>query len=173
VTTFPVPALPVFPAGYEPQVSDFTGWVTDSLGFCTNSVVFRAEQQSSQSFAANTETTVTWDTVLEDPYSGWQAGSNAWLAPVSGWFAVTSTLIIASASGTLSNTIFLTGGTEYTASAVQVPSTNPGGSCATFWIPMIAGTDFVQTLLFMTQSGTTDAGQGQRSTLEIEFVAVQ
>jgi hypothetical protein len=138
-------------------------------------VVFRAEQDTAQSFAATTETTMIWDTILEDPYGGWNSGTQAWYAPVSGWFAVTSTLIIATASSTqtLSNTIYLTGATEYTASAVQVPSTAPGGSCATFWVPMIAGTDYVQILLYNTAAGQTDAGQGQRSTFEIEFVSVQ
>jgi hypothetical protein len=173
VTGLPIPAEPVFPAGYPPVTADFTGWVTNSMGFCTKGVVFRAEQDSAQSFSANTQTVVTFDTVLEDPYSGWNAGSNEWLAPVSGWFAITSTVIIAASSGTLTNTVLLDGTTQYAASAVSVPSTNPGGSCATFWIPMIAGTDFVQIRLFMTAAGTTDAGQGQRSTLEIEFVAVQ
>lgn len=173
MTGLPVPTEPVFPAGYPPVTSDFTGWVTDSLGFCTTGVVFRAEQTTAQSFSASTETVVTFNSVLEDPYGGWLAGSNAWLAPVSGWFAITSTIVIASNSGTLTNTIFLDGTTEYAASAVQTPSTVPGGSCATFWLPMIAGTDFVQILLFMTSAGNTDAGQGQRSTLEIEFVSIQ
>ena len=173
MTGLPVPSPPIFPAGYAPLPADFTGWVTDSLGFCSTGVMFRAEQQSAQSIAANTQTIVTWDTVLEDPYGGWNAGNNSWLAPVSGWFEVTSTLIVASASGTLTNTVYVDSATQYAASAVSVPSTNPGGSCASFWVPMIAGTDFVQIRLNMTAATNTDAGQGQRSTLEISFVSVQ
>lgn len=173
MTGLPIPSPPVFPAGYGPVTSDFTGWVTNSLGFCTRGVMLRAEQQTTQAIAANTQTIVSFDTVLEDPYGGWNAGSNSWLAPVSGWFEVTCTLVTASASGTLTNTVFVDSATQYAASAVSVPSTNPGGACSSFWVPLIAGTDFVQIRLNMTAATTTDSGNGQRSTLEISFVSVQ
>lgn len=173
MTGLPLPVPPVFPAGYAPVVADFTNWVTDSLGFCTAGVMFRAEQQTAQSFSANTQTIVTFDTVFEDPYGGWSSGTHAWTAPVSGWYEVTSTLIIAASAGTLATQVFLSGTEQFTASAANVPAGNAGGAAAAWWVPMIAGTDFVQVRLLMTSAGATNATEGLRSTLEISFVSVQ
>jgi hypothetical protein len=167
----PVPSPPVFTAGTPPVPATFTGWITDTLGFCTAGIVFRAQQQVTQSFSANTQTVVTFDTVLEDPYSGWNAASHEWLAPATGWYEVTSTLVINSLNATLTNTIFLSGVTQYAFSAIAESSSYPGGACASAYVPLVIGQDFVQVRLFATAAGSTDVSSaGFYSSLEISFV---
>jgi hypothetical protein len=173
VTGLPLPVVPVFPAGYAPQVADFTTWVTNSLGFCTGGVMFRAEQRTVQAFSANTTTTVTFDTVLEDPYSGWNAGTSAWTAPVTGWYAVSLTVSVAALTGTITPGIELDGGVGYAAAALNISVNAPGGTPGIFWVPMVAGSDSLQGRVSVTGAGSTDVTSGQRSTLEIAFMSAQ
>ena len=169
--TLPAPGAPVFVAGAAPQVSDMTSLVTTPFTFCSVGVAARLEQRTVQAIAATTLTVISFDTVLEDPYSGWNAGSNSWLAPFSGYFEVTLTVGTAAVNGTVAASVVVTGN-QYTMGEIATPSTNEGNATCSFIVPMIAGFDFIQGEVFATSAVNTSTNVGLRSCMEIRFVSM-
>jgi hypothetical protein len=106
------PMTPAFEAGYGPLPADFDGWVQTPLSDLTGKVVFRAERTGSLSLSTNTPALVTFDSILEDPYSGWSAGSGSWTAPWSGWYAIRFTASAVNVSSGELRPMFIVAGTQ-------------------------------------------------------------
>ena len=174
---YPVPAVPVFVAGLDPEDPDMTGWITDSFGFCTQGVMFRGYQAFFQGLSGSGFTTIQYDTILEDPYSGWNASDNQWTAPFSGWYEATCTCNIAAASSQLNVGFVITtisGSVRYELQEMLTPSGNSGGACASGIFYLTGGEDTIQAVAEPTGAGSpsTDAGTlGTSPAMEISFIS--
>lgn len=166
MTGLPVPAIPVFPAGYGPLPSDFDTWVQDSLGFCTTGIVFRAEMHGSQSLPGGSNTPVQYDTIAEDPYSGWNASTFRWTAPWTGWYEVTVTATITAQTNVMAALV----GTPQSllkGSLIGVQAILFGGVTASQMVPLVGGSDYVYGSTFVQTTATTNTVNGRYSTIEI------
>jgi hypothetical protein len=171
VTLYPPPALPVFPAGFAPQAPDFAGWVTATLGFQLQGVMFRAVQANAQALSSG-GTALSFDTVLEDPYSGWNAGSNQWLAPYTGWYQVDVFCSVAVAAVNLQVSVVVDNLTAYSTSQAELSSTTSGGGPAFAWVNLVAGTDFVTAQATPSSNQNTDVSHsGRQPSMNISFIS--
>jgi hypothetical protein len=168
--TYPPPPVPDFPAGYGPYATDFDSWVQAPFGFLTNNVVFRAERHASQTLTASTNVTIEYDTILEDPFGGWNATSYWWLAPYTGWYLVTLTATCSVVSGIIEALI----GTPETLQRGSLTSMNSsvfGGASASQVVPLTGGYDYVYGCTNVNASTTTNTVDGRYSTMEITYVS--
>jgi len=163
------PLIPVFPAGYGPLPADFDTWVQDSFGFLTAQVVFRAEQHTTQTL--NGFTPITYDTILEDPYSGWNAFTGEWLAPFSGWYEITLGHSIATAT-VITEAVPEISGTLYEMSEVTCTSSNEGGTSASLLASMVGGIDYVRGVAWTSASVSIDvSSEGRVPWIEVSFIS--
>ena len=163
---YPPPPLPAFLAGYTPQQADFGNWVQNSFGYITGQIMFRAQQAVAQSISATTFTAVTFDTVLEDNFSGWTTvpvtypsftqPAYSWLAPYTGWFRVTFRFTCTSSVKWLDAAVSVSGASPgEEAGGVLTPLAQPGGAGCSVIVPLIGGTDYIQCLAWSSTSATT------------------
>lgn len=171
---YPPPPPILIPDGYAPQASDFTGWATRPLGFCATGIAFRAEQHAPQSTGAGGAFTVLdYDTVLEDPFTGWSAANFWWLAPYDGWYEV---LVGANVTATAGNpdieaALFLSG-TQVELAQVPTYSANMGACSGQGWVYAAAGVDTIQGVIYSSATTTTDCSTaGRYPYMEISFAS--
>lgn len=172
----PPPAEPVFPAGYGPVTADMQAWAAQVLGYCANGIIFRAEQTTGQSLTGGTYAPLRYDSVLEDPFSGWSPTATSgqaawsWLAPWTGVFRVTVGWTTTGVAGTCDTAVGVTGvnPTQENGGSPS-PAGLPGGNSASFDVSLIGGADYLQLLARCSANATTDAagGVGLRPYVEI------
>jgi len=151
LTLYPAPPIPVFPAGYAPLPADMDSWIQYPLGFCTQRVVFRAQQTTHQNLVdgALYNGPVVFDDILEDPFygyptgGGWNPAANQWMAPFTGWYAVTISVSVQAASGMLGAVVNLANTQQYVLSQIQVSSATVGAATGSVILPMTGGVDYV------------------------------
>jgi hypothetical protein len=178
-SSFPLPAVPFFPAGYEPQQSDLNGWFHDPFAALENRPVARFRQAvTGQSLpSSGVAQVLQFDTTDEDPLGGWQPSGYAWGPPPgwSGWYAVTVTLFTQplAAGNAIRPGIIAPGNTMVLGS--QSPGAgNNGGAQGSFWVYLVGGQDVLQvtgTLLNASSAVSTDTGASQQSALEVTWLA--
>lgn len=176
---FNPPVLPAFPAGYTPLPADFTQWVQQSLGYCTQRIVFRATATSGQSLPAGAWTILAFTNVIEDPFDGWNPDPSSgqplysWTAPWTGVYEVTFRYTVSPVAAWLDAGIAVTTiSPAYEGEGTKVPSTLPGGAGGTFTVAMIGGTDYVQLLARSSVNATTNASSAGVSAY-VEITPVQ
>jgi hypothetical protein len=170
VVLYAPPAIPQFAAGYPYLPSDFNNLVQAPLAFLTTGIFFRAEQHTAQPITATTFTVVAYDTITEDPYSGWNATFSRWLAPYTGWYQITVDDNITSTPDILAG-VFITGTTRYDL-AQQQPGLGAGGVSASVILPLVGGTDYVQSRVWVNPGATLDTNTpGRYSSMEISYVS--
>jgi hypothetical protein len=164
--------VPIFPAGYPALPADFNTWVQAPFAFLTALVVFRAEQHTGQSISASTHTTITYDTVLEDPYAGWSAANHRWTAPFTGWYSITATAEVGTPSGTmdLAAAISVSGIVRYQLASTVV-TINAAGTCVAFTAALVGGSDYVSGEIWTSAASTLNSTAGKYSALEITFIS--
>lgn len=168
-TPLPPPAVPVFPAGYAPVTADFTNLIQIPMQFATNRIVFRANQQTTQSITTGAYRIITYDTVLEDPYSGWNSGSHQWLAPYTGLYEVTVFCSIATNPASLQVGIGITG-TTIVGSQPETPSAQLGGAIAYGLYACTGGQDYIQGIAQVDNTSSTDVSAiGRYPRMEIVY----
>ena len=169
MTLYSPPSIPVFPAGFSPQASDMNNWIQDSFGFLTTQVVFRAEQHTSQSLSGFT--LIEYDTVLEDPWGGWNGSTFAWLAPFTGWYEITLQHSISTAV-TITEAVPLISYAPYEMSEVTCTSSTEGGTGASLLISLIGGIDTVQGEAWTSASVSIDvSAPGRYPSIEISYIS--
>lgn len=96
---FSVPDVPIFYPGATPSIAaDLNGKIRDPLTNLLGKTMFRARKTNAQVVAESTHQFVSWNTIDEDPSTGWSAGTpTRYTAPVAGWYLVIGTV---SLSGT-------------------------------------------------------------------------
>lgn len=177
--TIPVPSVPNFLAGSGPQQSDFQSLWVNAAAFFQQRVIFRASQTASTTTLppSGAFTTVKYDTVIEDPYSGWSASAHNWTAPVgySGWYQITATVFIQAPGvtgvGLKIQTLTASQGTGSLV-CVVVPSLTVGAAEATWYQYLVGGQEAVAVQAAIQNPGssmtlvTNDSPAGQQSTVE-------
>jgi len=172
--TLPPPQIPVFPAGFGPLPADFNNWVQATLGFCTAGLLLRAEQQAGggQAITASTFTSITYDTVLEDPYQGWDPVNHKYVVPYTGWYEITMGYSIVSASATIEAVPIISGTTRYELSELTCVSNTLGGAGASLVVPLIGGIDSVRGQAWSSANVTTDTtAAGRFPWLEVTYIS--
>jgi hypothetical protein len=166
------PMIPVFSAGVGYQAPALDVLVQNSLGFQTAGIVFRAVQKTTQAITGSTFTTLTMDTVLEDPYSGWSSGSNEWLAPFTGWYEITTGWSCLAANATIEAVIAISG-LQYELEEITVTTAITGGAGASLGpVPLVGGQDFVQAQAWSSAGvSTSTASNGRQPWMEITYVS--
>lgn len=180
-TLYPAPGVPAFLAGYKPQQADFTGWWTDTAGFLQEKVVFRAAQTlvATSLPSAGTTTVIAFDTILEDPYQGWNAAALNWTPPAaySGWYHVSVTVRTAAAAALCDlevNALLETGSTSYPLCLVQLGTSGGGGGSGSQVLYMTGAQQSVQATASLGNAGAavqTSLTAGQTSTMEIVWIS--
>ncbi|MCW2900429.1 MAG: hypothetical protein JWO67_2694 [Streptosporangiaceae bacterium] len=98
----PVPSVPVFYAGQAPTAQ--LNIMSNAFSFLLAKVAFRARRAATGTVTKNAHTLVPWDTIDEDPYTGWAAGTpTIYTVQAPGWYLCTGTISLAGtgAAGTV------------------------------------------------------------------------
>ncbi len=169
--TYPPPLTPVFPAGYGDTPAGMDALIQAPLGFCATGIVFRAHQTISQTFTtAATWYALSFDTVDEDPWSGWNAGTNQWTPPASGtgWYEVTFSWSYASSLG-FANSSIVVSGTRY----VTGQNASYSASGGSYIVPLTGATDYVEADVRLSVAGRTSvvSSAGFQSAISIAFIS--
>lgn len=181
MATYPPPVVPDILAGFGPQQADMAGLWVEPASFFQNRIVARVSQTSTTTSlpSSGNATTVAFDTVIEDPYSGWSAGSFNWTPPAgySGWYQVTLTVIVSApgATGVTLQLNLLYGGVSTGKISGCLQPNATGGCSGEFLIYLTGGQDAVAGQAAVKNSGsavsTKDTPAGQQSTMEIVWIS--
>jgi hypothetical protein len=165
------PVTPVFPAGSGPLPADFDAWVQAPFTFLTSKVVFRAQLQGGMSLSAG-ENIVPYDTILEDPYSGWNSGTSQWTCPAgcSGWYGVTMTAWSNSAginTDLIESVLYLNGSVYQECSGDWGVNGHATGSSGSVPISLYGGQDAISGSIFSSAAVGVPTTNGQYPSIEV------
>lgn len=185
VALLPSPFIPIPVAGFGYQQNDFIQLWSNAAAFFQQRVVLRVSQTQATTTlpSAGTVTTIAFDTVLEDPYGGWDfMTNNQWTAPFAGFYQITLTVFISSPSaantalqlfaqtgkspGNVMNSLALT--------SVAMPQSSVTGGAEATWTVYLAGGDNAYGAAAIKNSGssaTTSTTNGQNSRMEIVWLS--
>lgn len=174
------PQIPIFPAGYKPANTDFDQWVQAPNTFLTSGkTLFRAELTTPLIMTGSVSEVIPFDSILEDPYAGWQSGPSQWLCPAGypGMYAVSVT--VSCAPSPSQPVITAQVGLDGSASVSTVdrawvpPGGVPGIASGSSQVRLYGGLDSVQGLaLCAGSSGTTVSTAGQRCRMSIAWISL-
>lgn len=178
--TAPQPQIPLFIAGAQPAPSDFNSWIQAPFAWLTSKVVFRAELSAATTWIQGANTLIPYNSILEDPFSGWNPGTFSWTPPAqgTGTYEVSITASAAAASDAttaLRAVLYLNGSALYTMSTTQASQSQScltGGSAP---LQLYGGQDSVSAYAFWNTTGGNGSAvttAGQRSTLEITWLSL-
>lgn len=178
MATFAVPAVPVFPPGYQPQNADFTLWWFDTAAFLETKMAFRGDQENAATTIPDTGavTTIGLDTAIEDPYGGFNATTHLWTPPAgySGWFDVCYTLRTAAQAANGMLQIVMAGTYSYAIDQALGSTSTGAGISAQFRCYLVGGQDSIglaAQLKNATANLNTSITAGLRSTMEIMWTS--
>jgi hypothetical protein len=168
------PPIPVFPAGYAPLPADMDNWVQTPFSFLTSKPVFRAQYQGTLTLTATSFTQVIYDTILDDPFSGWDATSGEWTPPDvgTGWYEITMTAFTTnpSVNDQVQACLYLDGAL-YNRGIGWGVNGHATGITSSIPVAMVGGQDNVSAYIYSTASTTTTATAGQYPTMEIIWIS--
>ena len=177
MATYNAPSVPVFNAGYGPEAADFDTWWYQTASFLQNRVVFRASQTTTATSLPDDgdATTIEFDTVAEDPYSGWDGSTFLWTPPTgySGWYQATLLIRTADVAANVDLRPLLTGTYSYQLSTVM-GATFGAGVSGTYVVYLVGGQDTIGgacQLLNSSANVDTSTTSGQQSTFELVFIS--
>lgn len=182
MATYSAPVVPAFPAGYAPLQSDFATWWYQNASFLQNRIVARVSQTTTATTlpASGADTVIDFDTVLEDPYSGW-VGSPFWEwrppAGYSGWFEVTvcvRTAAVPAGADLQVNVYNPALSTVVPAQCAQAGDNFGAGVCGSWTTYLVGGQDSVAAAASLLNSGSavnTSLTAGQQSTMQVVWLS--
>jgi hypothetical protein len=167
---------PVFPAGYGPLPADFDTWIQAPFTFLTSKVVFRAQLQGGMSLSAG-ENQVFYDTILEDPYGGWNAGAGTWTCPTgcSGWYGVTMTAWSASATNgadLIEAVLYLNGSIYQETSGDWGVDGHATGTSGSVPVSLYGGQDAISGYIYSAAALGVPTTNGQYPTIEAVWLSL-
>ena len=163
------PVVPSIPAGYGPLPADFNSWVQAPFASLTSRVVFRAAKTTSQTLAAGNNT-IQFDSILEDPYSGWNASTYTWTPPAawSGTYIVRAGIVTGgNAGGRVGVLIGLNGTAVWTLSEVWASTSQANMPCGEAPVQLVGGQDQVSVIGYSAVGVNLDTTAGQQCTVEL------
>jgi hypothetical protein len=137
------PAIPAFYPGQDTVTQ--LNVMAAALTFMRNKVAFRARRAATGTVTKNAHTLVPWDTIDEDPYTGWAAGTpTIYTVQAPGWYLCLGTASVAGtgAAGTVLIPSFGINGSSQTGQGSNgwegpelfIPTGAPDPKCAAgFW----------------------------------------
>ena len=177
MATYDAPSVPSFPAGYGPTQTDFNNWWYQTAAFLQNRVVFRASQTTTATSLPDSgaATTIGFDTVLEDPYSGWDGSTFLWTPPAgySGWYQASLTVRTADVAVNVDLRPLLAGTYGFQMACVM-GATFGAGVSGTYVVYLVGGQDTIGgacQLLNSSANVDTSTTSGQQSTFELVWVS--
>lgn len=136
------PAIPTFYAGQDSVTQ--LNVMRDALSFMLAKVAFRARRAATGTVTKGGHTLVPWDTIDEDPYSGWAAGSpTIYTVQAPGWYLCVGTVSLAGTGA--NNTILIPAIGINGGSQTGQPSGGPGWEGPEIFIPTGASDPKVAT----------------------------
>lgn len=171
------PVVPYFQAGFAPLNSDFDQWIQAPNAFLASKVVFRAELTNALALI-NGDTLIPFDSILEDPFSGWASGSSEWLCPAgyTGTYDVALTIscqpqgpqpVLQARVGVNS------AAQEFTVDKAWVPASSvPGIASGSCQVQLYGGTDSVQGYAHLSATGNAVTTAGQRCQMTITWTSL-
>jgi hypothetical protein len=180
VVTGVQPQIPAFLAGDQPAPADFNNWIQTPFAWVTSKVVFRAELSAATTWTQGVNTLIPYNSVLEDPFSGWNSGTFSWTPPMqaTGTYEASITASAAAAvDGTtaLRTVLYLNGSPLYNMSTAQASQSQPcltGGSAP---LQLYGGQDSISAYAFWNTTGGNGSAittAGQRCTIEITWLSL-
>jgi hypothetical protein len=169
--------IPVFDAGYPPQPADFNNWIQVPFTFLTQKTVFRASLNNNAiNLPTGQNTLIPFDTILEDPWSGWDVATSSWTCPAgkSGTYLVSVTGAaqgVSDPTATLQPLAGLNGTPIWTVNNTWAPSNQIAVASGSMPVQLYAGQDQVSGWLFWNASkdGQVSCLGGRRCTIEITW----
>lgn len=169
--TLSAPVAPSFPAGYAPLPADFNTWVQAPFAALTSRVVFRAVKTSAQTLAAG-NTPVQFNSILEDPYSGWNPSTFTWTPPAawSGTYVVRAGIVTGgTAGGRIGVLVGLNGTALYTLDTVWTSSGVANAACGEAPVQLVGGQDQVSVIGYSAVAVNVGTVAGEECTCEITW----
>lgn len=167
------PSLPALVAGSGPQQGDMNTLWSSPAGFFQQRTIFRASQTGTTTALppSSVAQPIAFDTILEDPYQGWSAGSKGWTVPYTGLYQITLT---AQAGTAAANSVLVAypgvaGNTVYEYAAVVLPTAG-GAAQASAYVYAAAGQLLQGQAALFNGSGTVSTSGTIPSTMEITWV---
>lgn len=178
MTLYPPPSGgPQFTAGSAPRgnqaTQDLDVLIQQPLAFCTAGIFARLRQTSTAQSLASGLNAVHFDTVDEDPYSGWNGTSWYWSPPVgcSGWYHVTITAAVTYSSAVQMQAEVVINGTAQWTYQSTCPA-SPYLQCGSSFVYLFGGVDQLQAGIYSNGTGlTTDNTGGQQSTMQLAWIS--
>jgi len=166
-------SVPFWPAGYQADTELFNNLGQQTLGWLANRFMFRATRNAAQGIVSNTNTLITYDTILEDPYSGWQTLQPAgWTVPFTGWYEITTTSTNTGAAVFLATGANISGLYNFFSADILTSASFAGGSHGTYTVQLNGGTDYVSGFIYSGNGGsTTGSTNGFRCSIEILYLS--
>lgn len=180
----PVPSVPVFYAGQAPTAQ--LNNMGNAFSFLLAKQVFRARRVATGTVTKGATTLVPWDTIDEDPYTGWAAGApTKYIVPGAGWFLCVGTVSVTGtgAAGTALIPDFSIQGTSPTGVGSPgwegpqfcIPTSAP--QCSTgYWEGYCNAGDSVELGAFLSSEPAANfawqTAAGQQSRIEILWMGV-
>lgn len=178
MTTYNTPITPVFNAGYGYEASDLNSLWMQTASFFQTRVVLRVSQTTTATSLPDSGavTTIGFDNVLEDPYSGWDSGTHLWTPPAgySAWYQATITIRTVTLADLVDLRPVFAGTYSYALTTVEGNSNAGAGVSATFVVYLVGGQDTLGAACSLLNSGSavdTSLTAGQQSGLEIIYLS--
>ena len=169
------PVAPAFIAGSGPVPATMNSLIQAPFTFLTSKVVFRAQLQGGQSLSSGFNH-LAYDTILEDPYSGWSSGTNTWTCPTgcSGWFDVCMTAFAGnqSASSQVQAVLYLNGSIYSQTSAVWGVSGHAAGTCGSVPVALYGGQDAIGGWIYSSTAVGTPTVTGEWPEISVEWCSL-
>lgn len=166
--------------GTQPEAAQFNSLIQVPFSFLTSKTVFRAELDnnpgSAGQLSAGQTTLIPYDTVLEDPYQGWNPATSSWQCPagMSGTYLITVTAAAQSAGdavSTLQVVPALNGNTTFNLSNVWMPQQQTGMASGSVPLALCGGQDQISAYAYWNgnSSSQLSVNPGRRCTIEITW----
>lgn len=172
------PSVPDFLAGYAPQQPDFQSLWVNPATFFRARVVFRASQTTTATTLSSSGnySTIIFDNIIEDPYSGWSNTLHHWVAPAgySGTYLATFQVYVGTAVAVNTILAIEIGGTNQIEPATATACAGTTGVVCMNYQYLVGGQDGLWGTAAVLNSGvnvSTDLTNGQNSTFEIIWIS--
>jgi hypothetical protein len=177
----PPPGGPQFEAGSKPHgnlaTQDLDILIQQPLAFLTAGIFARVHQATAQTLTDAADNVIHYDTVDEDPYSGWSGSPNwRWAVPAgcSGWYHVRvgCSLATVPANTELRPEVTVNGINQFSLQDPVSPSA-PMLVTGSAYVYLFGGVDYVQGTVHLTAGSNepTSVTAGLQPMLELSWVS--
>ena len=171
------PVAPSFIAGSGPTATPFNGQVQAPFTFLTSKVMFRAQRNAAQALTSGVNNLIAFDTILEDPYGGWNSGTSTWTCPAgcSGWYELSMSAWMNSAGNNttvIAAVAALNGVIQQDMTSEWAVNGHAGGTSGMLAVSLYGGQDTVGGYIFTTAAVSTPTATGQAPTFELCWISL-